>query len=55
MLSIRRLGAVSSSKFSIMTGRNSQELDVSAEAARATGIFKVTRAAAKKPRGEFFI
>src|SRR4030081_1527026 len=55
MLSIRRLGAVSSSKFSIMTGRSSQELEVCAEAACGTRIFGMTRVAAKKPRGEILI
>src|SRR5258708_22722184 len=55
MLSIRRVGAVSSSKFSIMTGRSSQELEVCADAACGTRIFGMTRVAAKKPRGEILI
>jgi hypothetical protein len=48
MLSIRRLGAVSALKSSIMTGRSSQELEANAEAACAIEEFTATRVAAKR-------
>src|SRR5260370_127308 len=55
MLSMRRFGAVSSSKCSIMTGRSSQDLGVCAEAAYAIGTLRATRARADKPGDDLFI